>query len=105
MATIRGVYKKCVEVDINVSQAIEAIAKEFAIYHVLFPDSDNYWVVEIQDNIQKLVEYKDTSYHGSPQPEPTGREITDKYQIKSYEILKDLENLWRKANEKNTNCT
>lgn len=52
-------------------------------------NSEAYW----KNTGTKLVEMKNISYHGSPQYEPTGREITSPIKVKLYPLLEQLENL------------
>lgn len=82
-----------IEVSTNdILSAIWSICGMSDVFAGDMASNGNYWWKREEG---KLVEITDISHHGSPQYEPTGREITDPIKLRQYDLLKQLEKLIR----------
>lgn len=95
MARVNAKITHYEEVDVNIEELLRGISHEFHINKPLFPDYGSYWKLENKDEEEVLVEYVDTSIHGSAHYEPN-REITDKTSIEAYKLLNELNKIIKK---------
>lgn len=100
---MKGVIKKDVEVEVKPVELLEALSEVFGLSRALgfTGNNDSYFKREYndEDELVALVEYEDRSYHGSPNYQPTGVEITNRLQLDAYNTILQLQGLLNKQEE------
>ena len=88
--TVTGIAHVKQSVEISSEELLDGLWKLCGLWRVRKTErhSGDGWFKRVDD---KLIEMKDTSYHGSPHHEPNGFEVIDPVKIKQYDLLKELE--------------
>ena len=94
--SIRGTQTISQTIEVTQEEVLSALWKSVGMGAVHHPKRDTCW----KRTEDKLIEMEDISYHGSPQLEPTGVEITDPIKLKQYDLLKQLEETFKEKEDK-----
>lgn len=89
--TVTGIAHVKQSVEISSEELLDGLWKLCGLWNIRQSEKhagEDVWFKRI-DN--KIIEMKDTSYHGSPHYEPNGFEITDPTKVRQYDLLKELE--------------
>ena len=94
---IQGVRTEKVEVEVTPKELLRGIEEFFGLGEVFSPGSNYYWKWDETGNT--LIEMEDTSRHGIPHDERTGRVITKDKSLKAYILLTELHKLMEEKDD------